>query len=735
MNDWPQLLELIAKHWGIRSLRPLQEPALRAELAGRDSLVVLPTGSGKSLCFQAPALLRPGLTVVVSPLIALMKDQVDGLRSIGVPAAHIDSSLAPEQKQSIIDAMRGGRLKLVYAAPERMAMDGFRSLLQSVNTTSIAVDEAHCISHWGHDFRPEYRQLGELKNWFPNVSLHGYTATATAKVREDIAKQLRLTNAELLVGDFDRPNLTFRVERQESPAHNQLLETIRRQKGGAGIVYVIRKLDADEYSKFLQESGLRAVRYHAGLSPNQRKEAQEQFINEDVDVVVATVAFGMGIDRSNVRFVIHLGMPKSLEQYQQEAGRAGRDGLPAECTLLYKGSDFMLWKWMMERSVSEAEIPVDPEFLESSMQQLQKIDRYCKSFTCRHRSLVSYFGQQYAKQLCNACDYCLAGSTPDSDSLKHAQMILSCVARVKESFGVAHVINVLKGQNSGKIRKFEHHNLSTFGLLRQFGEEVIRGWIEQLIDQNVLMNTEINGMPVLGLNPASWEVMRGSRAVNLVTRESSPRQEAAAAPKLSADEEQIFLALKDLRKRLAQKGNVPPYVIFSDATLLELTQYRPQRLKDLLDVSGIGEAKQSLYGAEVLQILDEFCDSRGLGRNLGLRKPRRVKDYRPSSNAQCAFEHFHNGTGIDQVRQLIGRARSTTLSYLLQFIESERPKSIEAWVNNHDYNRIKSAYDPAEGNAVGPLFQRLNNSIDYDTLRIAVTHLRAVGQDQAEARD
>src|SRR5262245_44018326 len=388
-----QLKEVIARHWGFREFRPLQEAAMRAVLEGRDSLVIMPTGGGKSLCYQAPAVLQSVYTtVVVSPLISLMKDQVDALQSCGVPAIQIDSSQTPAERSAYEMDIRDGALRLVFVSPERLVGTDFYRLLQRIDVRSFAIDEAHCISHWGHDFRPEYRQLKRLREFFPNASLHAYTATATEAVRRDIVVQLGLRDPAILVGNFDRPNLTYRV----LPRHNlmkQVLEVLDRHKNEAGIIYCIRRADVDELAAALNGCGHPAMPYHAGLTPEQRKATQDAFATEKCDLVVATVAFGMGIDRSNIRFVLHSAMPKSVEHYQQETGRAGRDGLEAECVLLHSGADFMTWKWILEKSAAEP--GVDPSFLSVSMKHLGDMDTYCRGAVCRHKALIGYFGQSY----------------------------------------------------------------------------------------------------------------------------------------------------------------------------------------------------------------------------------------------------------------------------------------------------------------------------------------------------
>ncbi|HYM62028.1 MAG TPA: RecQ family ATP-dependent DNA helicase, partial [Thermoanaerobaculia bacterium] len=397
-----RLLEVISRHWGYSSFRPMQEEAMTAALSRRDSLVVLPTGGGKSLCYQAPAMLEEKITVVVSPLISLMKDQVDGLIECGVPAVQMNSSQDGLEHRAIEHDIRSGRVKLLFVSPERLAMASFREVLRRAGVGAFAIDEAHCISHWGHDFRPEYRQLRAIKQIFPEARVHAYTATAAEAVRRDIVQQLALADPLVLVGSFDRPNLTYRVLPRRDELR-QTIEVIERHKGEAGIIYCLRRRDVDDLTAGLRRAGYNAVAYHAGLPQQERREAQDAFSSERCDLVVATVAFGMGIDRSNVRFVLHAAMPKSVEHYQQETGRAGRDGLEAECVLLYSGGDAVVWRSML----SGCEVEVSAEYLAASMRHVGDIDRYCSGSVCRHRALSEYFGQQLEAEHCGACDLCL----------------------------------------------------------------------------------------------------------------------------------------------------------------------------------------------------------------------------------------------------------------------------------------------------------------------------------------
>ena len=595
---------IIEKTWGFRALRPLQDKAIRAVLDGRDSLVVLPTGGGKSLCFQAPAVIRGDTTVVVSPLISLMKDQVDSLREYGVSAAQLDSSQTAVERSAFETDVAQGAIRLLFVSPERLMMDSFQRLLKQIRVKTIAIDEAHCISHWGHDFRPEYRQLQYLREKFPGVTLHAYTATATEPVRGDIIQQLGLRDPVVLVGNFDRPNLTYRV----LPRHDmlkQVLEVLNRHKDEAGIIYCIRRADVDELCATLKQHHFDPMPYHAGLTPEQRHATQDAFSNERCDLVVATVAFGMGIDRSNIRFVLHTGMPKSIEHYQQEAGRGGRDGLPAECVLLTSGRDFMTWKWIVEKSAEEA--GAGPEFVRGALGHLEDMNRYSRGSACRHRVLVEHFGQTFEPANCQACDICLGEMKTEPESTVIAQKILSCVARIKEGFGGGHVAAVLRGDTDERIQRLGHDKLSTFGLLKAVPKTQIRDWIQQLIGQKLLDQVGAE-YPILKLNAASWEVMKSQREVVLIKAVKRERGEKKPPPlpfDAAADGE-LFGQLRRLRRQIAIELGKPPYIIFTDDVLRNLVRARPATPEEMRKVSGVGDMKLQQYGPRFLAAIREF---------------------------------------------------------------------------------------------------------------------------------
>ena len=594
---------VLAQYWGFTAFRPLQREAMAAVVEGRDSVVVLPTGGGKSLCFQAPALVRPGLAVVVSPLISLMKDQVDTLVGNGVPAALFNSALTSNMRASVLAGVREGRYRLLYVSPERLAGDGgddFVRALARSNVSFVAVDEAHCISQWGHDFRPEYRQLGRLRSLLPDVSLHAFTATATARVRRDIAAQLALRDPIELVGSFDRPNLVYRVLAR-SGLKQQIQEVLARHRGQAGIIYCTSRKEVDALAAWLVSEGVRARPYHAGLSDEERHRNQDAFLDEHADVVVATVAFGMGIDRSDVRFVVHASAPRSLEHYQQESGRAGRDGLEAECVLIYSAADFLRWRTMLEQS---------GELSEASRSTLRDMERYAASVRCRHRHLVEYFDERYTRDDCGACDVCLEELEPVADAVTVARKILSCVARVGQRFGAAHVTSVLRGQGGESVARRGHDQLSTFGLLRDATVSEVRGYIEQLTSRRLLRQTE-DEYPVLRLTDAGLQLLKDANSAPGLTLARQRRPEKNRLPKRARVEteswegvdRELFDRLRALRLEIARSRNVPPYVIFHDTTLREMARVRPTTVAALRSVYGVGERKAADLGEQFIAVI------------------------------------------------------------------------------------------------------------------------------------
>lgn len=725
------LCAAVERHWGFASFRPLQERAIRAVLDGRDSLVVLPTGGGKSLCYQAPAIVRNGLTIVVSPLISLMKDQVDGLARIGVPAVRLDSGQSMDERATAVTAIRRGSARLVFTSPERLVNTDIYHLLRDAGTHTVAVDEAHCVSHWGHDFRPEYRQLARLREFFPGVSVHGYTATATERVRRDIVEQLGLNEPDVIIGNFDRPNLTYRVlPRLE--LLGQLREVIDRHKGDAGIIYCLRRRDVDSVTSALSAIGYRAAPYHAGMEARDRRSTQDAFAAEKIDIVVATVAFGMGIDRSNVRYVIHAAMPKSMEHYQQETGRAGRDGLPSECLLLFSGSDIITFKTIIQKSAEEA--GASPEYRAATLRHLEEMARYCRGATCRHRTLVEYFGQRYEPASCGACDQCLGDTQDVPDSTVIAQKILSCVARVKEGFGANHVVHVLRGRMTQAIVSRGHDKLSTFGLLNESPRGQIHDWVYQLIGQGVLEQSE-GDYPVLKLNAASWEVMKGKRSARLVRlagkaeSEGRQRRQPGALP-VGADAG-LFEELRALRRAEAARAEIQPYMVFPDSVLAELARGRPTTEAALRRVSGVGDFKLQSFGPVFLKAIRDYCARTGLATDVPPPRtsapPAAPRTGLTSTTKSLAFELFRKGASIAEVLDKTKMSPSTVTGYLTDFILAEKPASIFTWVPEDVCERIAAAAEIHGTGRLKPIFLELNEEIGYDQIRVVFAFLQSRG--------
>jgi ATP-dependent DNA helicase RecQ len=592
----------LVKYWGFNDFLPLQKQAMECAGRGRDSIVVLPTGGGKSLCFQAPAVIMQGLTVVISPLISLMKDQVDALKECGVDAARIDSSLLPGEQREVLAAIHNKKLKLLYLSPERIVSDGFVELLRKTKLSFIAIDEAHCVSMWGHDFRPEYRQLGFLRQLFPDVTIGAYTATATEQVRNDIAEQLHLENPEMLIGSFDRPNLVYKVRRRTSRT-KQVCAVFDNHKGESGIIYCIRRRDVDDLYALLKSKGYSVLPYHAGMADEDRKKNQDSFIKEDVDTIVATIAFGMGIDKSNVRYVIHTGMPKSLEHYQQETGRAGRDGLEAECCLLYSGGDYGIWKSLLS--------DMEPEAKKIAMVKLNQMYNYCTGGVCRHKAILRYFGQALEKSNCAACDVCLGELDVIGDATETSQKILSCIIRLGERFGGGYTASVLVGSQEKRILENKHDTLTTYGLLSDYSKNTVHDWIEQLEGQDYI--EKVGEYNVLNVTEKGWHVLKGYETPRLLKPAEKPTKiSRVVEDSWEGVDKSLFEVLRKLRADIARKKGIPAYIVFGDAALRDMARRRPSSPKRFLEVKGVGEKKRRQYGEVILAAIEDYCQANSI---------------------------------------------------------------------------------------------------------------------------
>lgn len=717
-----QLRKILQKYWGYDHFRPLQQEAMSAVLEGRDSVVVLPTGGGKSLCFQAPAVQLPGLAVVVSPLISLMKDQVDALTECGVPAACINSSLTPAERRRVADDVSSGHLKLLYIAPERLCAEQTRQFLQQQQISFFAIDEAHCISSWGHDFRPEYRTLGLLKQDFPGVAIHAYTATATEPVREDIARQLNLDDPIFHVGSFDRPNLVYRVHSRFDQL-KQVREILDRHQGEAGVIYCIRRADCEELSAALNRAGFHTRAYHAGLSDADRSANQDAFLKDEIETIVATVAFGMGIDKSNVRYVIHCGAPKSLESYQQESGRAGRDGLEAECVILHSGQDFMLWRKMQSELSGDAAA--------SAETTLRAMQEFCGGASCRHRHLVEYFGQEYPAENCSACDVCLDELDLVSDALIISQKILSCVVRLQQKFGADYTAQVLLGSKEQRILENGHDQLSTYGLLQDNGKKDIRGWIEQLVGQGFL--TREGEFQVLQLTAAARAVLKGDITPKLL-RPAEKKQKKVSRAETNAWEgvdRGLFEELRSLRRQIAEARNLQSFMVFSDASLRDMARLRPTTIPAFHLVNGVGDKKSTDYGEQFVACIAKYCVAHGLTGDVSAGaappkpKPAETNETKSVPAAQSrAYELFRKGESLAEVAAQLNRAPATVGQYLQAYIEAEQIKDPTPWVAPDLLARIRAAAHQVGVERLKPIYDHLSEDVSYEEIRIVVACLR-----------
>jgi ATP-dependent DNA helicase RecQ len=714
----------LKQFFGYDQFRYHQRVIIEDALNGRDLMVVMPTGGGKSLCYQLPALLNPGLTIVVSPLIALMQDQVNALKDNGIPAAFLNSSLSLDQVRSCEQQLLNGDLKLLYVAPERLLSSSFGPLLQTLQQTPgisrFAIDEAHCVSEWGHDFRPEYRQLHQLKQRFPQVPIMALTATATERVRQDIVQQLNLSQPQVYTSGFNRSNLYYEVKPKPKQAYPELLSLVKQQPD-SGIIYCLSRKRVNEVTARLQQDGISALPYHAGLSDLERQTNQNRFIRDDVRIMVATIAFGMGINKPDVRFVIHYDLPRNLESYYQEAGRAGRDGDPARCTIFFSYADVATVEYLISQKADDAEQRI-------ARQQLRQIINYAESAVCRRKIQLSYFGEVFAPP-CDQCDNCL-NPPPLEDWTIEAQKFLSCVARCRERFGMNHIIDVLRGSRKERIQELGHDQLSTYGIGKDHSVDEWRSLCRSLLHQDLLEESD-DGYPVLKLNAGSWQVLKKQIPVqvHIPVKPQAAQPKAAADTALSSDETLLLGQLRTLRKQLADAQMVPPYVVFADASLRQMAKQHPVSLAAFAQISGVGKRKLEQYGDTFTAAIEQFCRSHNLAPGDPAISPGSVTQEAEPALADThltTYKLYQQGLSLSEIAFERRLRLGTIIEHITRLIEDGQAVDLDTLVPRERQAPIFAAIEQVGAHSLRNLRDQLGETFDYNEIRL----VRAVWERQ-----
>ena len=692
-------LESALKHFfGYDTFRPGQKKIIEAALQNKDLLTIMPTGGGKSLCFQLPALLRNGMTIVVSPLIALMQDQVDALQDNGIDATYLNSTLEYDERRSRQIAILKDRIKLLYVAPERLLNERFGLFLdrvqKDVGISAIAIDEAHCVSEWGHDFRPEYSKLKLIRQRYPQIPLQALTATATKRVRQDIIRQLDLRSPEVHVASFDRSNIHYEVQPKDRNIYPKLLRAIRNESG-AGIVYCLSRNRVEEVARRLQHDGIDALPYHAKLPVTERNSNQTSFLRDDVRVIVATIAFGMGINKPDVRFVFHYDLPRSLESFYQESGRAGRDGEPSKSTLFFSLGDRKKIEYLIQQKSDTNEQKI-------AQQQLRQVIDYAEGHDCRRKIILRYFGERYQGN-CGKCDNCL-NPKPIEDWTVEAQKFLSCVARCQEKFGTNHIVDVLIGSRKQKIHQYGHHLLSTYGIGKGRTADEWRMLGRSLVHQGLVGQTT-DGYPVLKLNKRSWEIFRGQLTVKIAVDKYQSKAKTTYNPR-KAEAELLFGKLRQLRKQIADRNSLAPYMIFADSSLKLMAQLRPKTIEEFANLSGVNEYKAQQYGDRFISTILEFTALHKLPVSL------------PSKSQMATLQLHQQGLSVVEIAQKRGFAVGTVNSHLSELLEMNQPVALNKLVKADRQQAIIKAMEQVGDLTLKTIKDNLAEDYSYDEIRL-----------------
>ncbi len=707
------MLKLLKTHFGYDSFRPLQKEIIDTVLAGNDTLVLMPTGGGKSLCFQLPALTLPGITIVVSPLIALMKDQVDALIANGIPAAFINSSLTAYDLDAIKKAAVSGDVKILYIAPERLNSYGFSDFLGSMKVSLLAIDEAHCISEWGHDFRPDYRNLSSLRAQLPDVPVIALTATATPRVKKDILSQLGMSDDAVFISSFNRENLHYSVKPKLNSTA-QLVSLLRPRKGESAIVYCFSRKNTEEIASELVRAGLKAAPYHAGLGADVRMKTQEKFIRDEVPIIVATIAFGMGIDKPDVRLVVHMDLPKTIEGYYQETGRAGRDGLPGDCILFYTYAD----KRKQEFFINQIN---DPSEKRLATKKLNDVISYCQSSDCRRVDLLRYFGEVYEEDSCDACDNCLSPNVELVDETETAQKIMSAVLRTGQRFGMVHVCDVLRGSRKKKILELGHDDLSVHGIMKDVPAPTVRAHMEAMRKLGYLVQND-GDYPTLAVGDKGRVALELGEVVMLPKLEAVEAvSKSRSASNLEYDKE-TFDKLRALRKRIAGEQGVPPFVIFGDKTLHAMAYYLPSDLQGMSKIFGVGQKKLEAFGEEFLATIAEQVRERGLEETSAPEKATGTAGRKKtgSKTVNETRELLESGLSIDEIAKTRELAPGTIIAHIEKLVfSSDVPDIAHLKPKGKQFEAMKDAFESSKSPSLTYVYKKLDEKYGYDELRLA----------------